>query len=378
MATADTAFLNPAGEAPGPRPKERRGRGRRRRRARRRAAAAAEAEAVRRARGDLPAQHSGLLAQGEVVDAGRPARPLLPRPVAALGPGPGRAGPGALDRHARAACLLLRPRDLAAGDLLPHRPADPRRRRPVLRHRPVRSRLVRLHLPADGVDRPVHVGRAQDRGRPQRPDQAGQGAPVGGEDRQEDRQARRLAADRPGHRRRLDHVFQRRADGGARVLHRPGVDRRLRLRLPVHGDDLPAGRLGPRAGLHLHVPVAAVPGRDVRRGLARRHLRGLARRAPRRRPQGPVVRRPRPLRRLRPVLAGLPHRRRHPQGPADGLHRLRAVRRCLQLGDGPLRPAARADHLRLDRQPGRPRRGRDQDPAAADPPQDHRLRGCCC
>ncbi len=40
----------------------------------------------------------------------------------------------------------------------------------------VRPRLVRLHLPADGVDRSVHVGGAQDRGRPQRPHPPRQGS----------------------------------------------------------------------------------------------------------------------------------------------------------------------------------------------------------
>ena len=55
--------------------------------------------------------------------------------------------------------------------------------------------------------------------------------------------------------------------------------RGLRLHLPVHGDDVCARRLGARAGLHLHVPVAALPGLDARRAEHRRHLPGLARRA---------------------------------------------------------------------------------------------------
>ena len=53
------------------------------------------------------------------------ARPLLPRALAALGPRPRRARPGDPDRPRRAARLVLRRRDLAAGDLLRHRPADP-------------------------------------------------------------------------------------------------------------------------------------------------------------------------------------------------------------------------------------------------------------
>ncbi len=68
--------------------------------------------------------------------------------------------------------------------------------RPVPRHLGRRPRLVRLHLPADGVDRPLHLGRAADRGRPQRPHEARRGAVDGREDRQADRGARRVAADR--------------------------------------------------------------------------------------------------------------------------------------------------------------------------------------
>ena len=92
-------------------------------------------------------------------------------------------GPGApdqailidLDGPAR---LVLRRRDLAAGSLLRHRLADPGRVRPVPRDLAVRPRLVRLHLPADRVDRPLHAGRAADRGRPQRAHAARPGAAV--------------------------------------------------------------------------------------------------------------------------------------------------------------------------------------------------------
>ncbi len=46
--------------------------------------------------------------------------------------------------------LLLRHRDLAAGSLLHHRPADPRLLHPVPDERGGRAHLVRLSLPADG------------------------------------------------------------------------------------------------------------------------------------------------------------------------------------------------------------------------------------
>ena len=62
------------------------------------------------------------------------------------------------------------------------------------------------------------------------------------------------------------------------VLDRHGIERSVFLRRPVHRDDLLAGRLGARAGLHLHVPVAALPGGHARRAERHRHLSGLARR----------------------------------------------------------------------------------------------------
>ena len=110
--------------------------------------------------------------------------------------------------------------------------------------------------------------------------------------------------------------------------------------------DLHACRPHARAGLHLHVPLAAHPGRAHRRALARRHLPIRPRRAPR--PgeeergaarQGAARRR---LRRLRPVRRRLPGRHRHPRRPADGVHPVRPVRRRLQHRDGEGRPAASA------------------------------------
>ena len=48
----------------------------------------------------------------------------------------------------------------------PDRHPDAGRLRPVPRDLAVRPAVVRLRLPADGLDRPVHAGRALDRGRP--------------------------------------------------------------------------------------------------------------------------------------------------------------------------------------------------------------------
>ena len=136
-----------------------------------------------------------------------------------------------------------------------------------------RPRLVRLCLPADGLDRPLHLGRAPDRGRPQRPHPARRGAV----ERRQDRQARPQVyavwlliavatggawifyfADAPT---LLRELVTGEAPTG-RLHHRRHPDRHhLRLR-----------RLHARAGLHLHVPLAAHPGRHARRGVAHRHL----------------------------------------------------------------------------------------------------------
>ena len=82
--------------------------------------------------------------------------------------GPERARPGGADRFPQPPLLLLLHRDLAAGGLLPHRPADPRGDGAVPDERGRRPGLVRLSLPADGVDRPVPDHRALGRRRPPR------------------------------------------------------------------------------------------------------------------------------------------------------------------------------------------------------------------
>ena len=66
------------------------------------------------------------------------------------------------------ALLFLLHRDLAAGNLLRHRPADPRRDGAVPDERGRRTGVVRLSVSADGVDRPVPGHRALDRRRPAR------------------------------------------------------------------------------------------------------------------------------------------------------------------------------------------------------------------
>ena len=128
--------------------------------------------------------------------------------------------------------------------------------------------LVRLRLPADGLDRPVHAGRALDRGRSRRAHALRQGALDAGE----------VAQAHAKHAAWLLIAF---LTGGAWIMYfrdaptvvgefftgEAGVGVYFFV-VPVHRHDLPAGRHGARAGLHLHVPVAAHPGGPGRPGHA--------------------------------------------------------------------------------------------------------------
>ena len=160
------------------------------------------------------------------------------------------------------------------------------------------------------------------------------------------RQARALAGHRVLDRRRLDHVFRRCADRDAASSGRGGRRHRsLCLHLPVHRHHLSAGRLGARAGLHLYVPLAALPGRDARRAEPHRYLPGLARRAARARQARRQARQGSATASIARLRACLPHRHRHPRRRAARMHQLRPVHRCLQRHDGQDRPAEMADHL---------------------------------
>src|SRR3546814_15314563 len=89
--------------------------------------------------------------------------------------------PGGAVRPAGAQVPRLGTDVLAAGLHLPCDAADHPRAGAVLRHRPARPRVVRLCLPAAGVDGRVPVDGALDRGRPR---QAGEARrpPLGGAD----------------------------------------------------------------------------------------------------------------------------------------------------------------------------------------------------
>ena len=152
------------------------------------------------------------------------------------------------------------------------RPADPRGARALPLHRGGRAAVVRLRLPADRLHRDLPVDRAQDRRRPQRADSPrpvrffiGKGFP-------ERRKARGLdcafAVDRV-HVRRLRHADPRALGRGDDPLDRAVgdlLDPLLRLR------HLRQRRLDARAGVQVHVPLRALPERDVRQGHADHHL----------------------------------------------------------------------------------------------------------
>ena len=266
--------------------------------------------------------------------ADRRAGGLLPAAVRALGPRAGPAQPGGAARPAASPLLFLLHRAVAAGGLLLHRPADHRGDDAVPDERGRRPDLVRLSLSADHLDRPVLCGRALGRGRPPRPHPEGQARldlqpPPRGR-----HQALPVADDRLVDRRRLGAVFRRCADAGEGTRHPAGAVRRLSLDRHPDGDHLCLRRPLPRAGLHLHVPVAAHPGGADRRMGAQRHLPARPRRAPHLRQEGRAAapRRParRRLHRLPPVHQRLPDRRRYPRRHPARLHPVRPVHRRLR------------------------------------------------
>ncbi len=117
---------------------------------------------------NLSAERARHLPPHQMGAAARHPRRLLCAAVRALGPRPERADAGGADRSVHRPLLFLLHRDLAAGGLLHHRPADPGVDRPVPDERGRRPGVVRLSLPADGVDRSVLRHRALGRRRPAR------------------------------------------------------------------------------------------------------------------------------------------------------------------------------------------------------------------
>ena len=202
----------------------------------------------------------------------RHARPLLPAAFRALGSRAERAGPGGADRFPQSAVLLLFHRNLAAGILLPDRPAHHRGDGAVPDERARRTRVVWISVPADGVDRPLSNHRTLDRRRPARAPAARPPAMDARSSGPSRNQAFSLADDRMVDRRRLGALLRGRAEPGQGPRDISGAAHRLCLHRASDVHDLRARRMDARASLRLHVPVAAHSSGADRRIRSQRHL----------------------------------------------------------------------------------------------------------
>ncbi len=185
-----------------------------------------------------------------------------------------------------AAVPYLRRHLLAAGFHPALGDSDHRRVRPVLHHRAGRTHLVRLRLPAEHLDVDVHVGGKAHRRRSPAAHQARRRALVRHQTAAPCRQAHAMAGHQPGHGAGLRRLLHPGARAGGRP--RPLRARRdhLFLAAVLHCRDLHQRRLAARAGVPAHVPLFALPERDVRRRYPARLLRHSPRREPRRATQG--------------------------------------------------------------------------------------------
>ena len=217
----------------------------------------------------------------------------------------------------------------------------------VPRHLDRRARVVRLYLPADGVDRPDHRGRALLRGRPQRAHAARQGAVVVREAVAQERHASGLAADRGGDRRRLGLLFRRRADACA-PARRPATRRSWPTSSSASSPPPPMCSAASPAS---RSASTCARGRASRAAMIDDDSLLVTYRAWRGEPRGPhkagaVLGGPGRLHRLPAMRRGLPDRHRHPQRPAARMHPMRAVHRRLRRDHGQGRQAAWAGRLR--------------------------------
>ena len=227
----------------------------------------------------LSAERFGPVPEHQMGADGVLPRRLLRPAVRALGPWTERTEPGGPSRFSESPLLFLLHRAVAAGGLLLHRPANHRRYDAVSDECGGRPHLVRISLPADRVDGSLLCGRALHRGRPPRPHEEGRRQAHRAAHRRGRRQAFGLALHRVVDRRRLGALLRRRAYPGKATRHRAGAGRRLYFDRRPDLHHLHARRPHARAGLRLHVPVAAHSGGTHRRMGAQRHLPLRPRRA---------------------------------------------------------------------------------------------------
>ena len=261
-----------------------------------------------------------------MVASGDDAWHLLHFPVDPLGPGAASSRSGRASGHRGPEVLFLHDRDLAARVLFRGRSSDHGGSGAVFVHQRAWPGLVRLCLPANGVDRPVHSGRALDRRGPQRK----AAAASSGMERRKGAQARGqvdgLAGDRAGDRRGLGFLLHRRAHAFARSSGGAGASGGLHHHGDPDADDLCFRRLCAGTNLHLRLPMAAHSGGDGGRRDADHRLPRLEGRAARQADRGGQRR----LHRLHGLRERLSDGHRHPRRSADGLHHLRIVHRRLQ------------------------------------------------
>ncbi len=262
---------------------------------------------------------------------------LLFPAVRALGPRTYRAASGGAGRPRAFPLLFLLHRAVAAGGLLFHRPADPRLARAVSVQRAVRARLVRLFLPADGVDGSVLYGRTLDRGRPARPHQTRRGAVDAGQDPQARVQARAVAADRAGGRAAPGCSISptRRRWCGQLATFQAPLAAYVWIGILTFTTYYLAGHMREQVCLYMcpwpRIQAALTDTEAL--NVTYRCDRGEPRMSVKEAQRARVAQRARGrLHRLQTMRQRLPDRRRHPQGLAARLHPVRPVHRRLRRG----------------------------------------------
>ncbi|MNV64951.1 hypothetical protein D3C71_1576180 [compost metagenome] len=144
--------------------------------------------------------------------------------------------------------------------------ADHLRLRPVRHHRVCRPRVVRLQLPAEHLDLAVHVVRKGHRGRPQPAHQAGRRALEPEQTGPAHAEAQPVAGHWRAHRADLRRLLHADPPAGRRTVHLATGRRGAVLGAVLHRRHLHQRRAAARSGVPAHVPLCALPERDVRQG----------------------------------------------------------------------------------------------------------------